>query len=697
MKLERAWQKVKAAVAAKTLRASQSASVIAASWEIIKSVAGVSKTSATASVDAQLIAASVRAELIKLVLEIGYFLRLIDLADNASASDAKKLSFYKGASDALGAVDTFVQNFGKDRKDSISLSESQAKAVGKALFDAAAVLEKIVRSSGKSLIDGSAAIEQISKAFFKATSDGAAAADKRVAAFGSNKLDTSRALDSKAISVVKPTSDAAGANDRYVYLIAKQLVDSVYVTDDIDGAASLEDDQEIAFFKNKTDVASAADAFSRTVQFSRSFLDTSAGSDKLDRSFYKTLSEQAFFVEAIRFAMATTEADSASAADAISKSPGKTLAHTSRATDQINTKAFGKAPSDAPRATDQISTKGIGKTNVDSPVVRELIAKSVSSPESDAFRATDLASRSTIKVATDGYVEASYFDPDEPQYVGDNIALFSDVENIAFGKLPFDTTSAIDVLASSLGKPFSDVSRSSDLRYFSTFKVSADGAITADLLTRFFSKALLDTSRAIDAISKSVARPSSDSASSSDLATRSFSKAIADNAYVTDDIDGASTAQDDQEISFFKNTTDQSLVSEQLARAWVAKRSFTDGGSASEAKLLSVFKNLLESPKATDLVSRSVLKNLLESPTFASTRVNSFAKVYFGAESLYALDYFSETYTLPYGAGVAELCAKSFSTKESETASSTDAGLLNSQNYCADYFGESYVGVFRTF
>jgi len=72
--------------------------------------------------------------------------------------------------------------------------------------------------------------------------------------------DTSSFADSLSFVVDKPLSDAYSATDSDLSRsFSKQLSDSFFVTDDLDGNASIEDDQNMAFTKKRVDLAFALD------------------------------------------------------------------------------------------------------------------------------------------------------------------------------------------------------------------------------------------------------------------------------------------------------------------------------------------------------------------------------------------------------------------------------------------------------
>lgn len=144
---------------------------------------------------------------------------------------------------------------------------------------------------------------------------------------------------------------------------SRQFTDTVYPTDDLDGEASLQDDQEMFFVKTRTDLASVAESLARTVSFNREFSDASTASEQHIFAVGKTLTDAAAFVdiETITFGKGLT--DSAGSSEAHAFDISKTLSDTGSAEEQT---ALGvsKVINDAFGSTD-IDTISFGKAQTD--------------------------------------------------------------------------------------------------------------------------------------------------------------------------------------------------------------------------------------------------------------------------------------------------------------------------------------------
>lgn len=136
----------------------------------------------------------------------GLFLKILELTDALSISDAISKVFTKPTSDSFVVSDAEVKETGKSLSDSVSTTEAQTADVGKNIADTFVVADAI-----------------------------------------------------DLLQIGKNTTDSASTADAQQFDITKLLTDSVFATDDVDGEASIQDDQEMHFFKVKRDSGFASD------------------------------------------------------------------------------------------------------------------------------------------------------------------------------------------------------------------------------------------------------------------------------------------------------------------------------------------------------------------------------------------------------------------------------------------------------
>jgi hypothetical protein len=199
------------------------------------------------------------------------------LADQvASAEDYVTIFTKKASDDVVASLDLLQKNFGTAFDDATSLSEAHSIATSKPISeliasagDQAFLFAKKVSTEAIGVIDDDVI------AFAKALSDHG---------FISEAIDT--------LTMGKVLTEAPAASDAINSKVStKQLSDTVSFTDDVDGSASILDDQEMQFQKIRTDVAAAIDVFERQVDFDRAFADASGVVDNDLLAIGKTLSE----------------------------------------------------------------------------------------------------------------------------------------------------------------------------------------------------------------------------------------------------------------------------------------------------------------------------------------------------------------------------------------------------------------------
>ena len=249
-----------------------------------------------------------------------------DIDGAASILDDQEMQYGKITTDQSFASESLYRQvaFSRNFSDQPAAAENLDYAFGKSLSDTPSASESLYRQVDftRAFLDNSVSVDTFTKqvAFSRAFSDSSDAADTfyRQVAFSRSFTDTSVALDSidnvfgKALadtssasenldySFGKGLSDAPSASDDVDKLeTTKLLTDTVGVTDDIDGSASIQDDQEMQFTKIRTDVGNVAENFTRQVDFSRAFTDSNEISESLTQSFGKLLTNTSNVSESI--------------------------------------------------------------------------------------------------------------------------------------------------------------------------------------------------------------------------------------------------------------------------------------------------------------------------------------------------------------------------------------------------------------
>lgn len=375
--------------------------------------------------------------------------------------------------------------------------------------------------------------------------------------------------------------------------------------------------------------------------------------------------------------------DGAGASDAAVFNFFKTLTDDAGVAEEA-TNSFMKALAHTATFGDEIEFFAFGKSFQNTSAVAEAYAAHIQKPFNDGFSvAEDAASLRPNK----GLFEAP--------------AAADAINTFGVGKANADVPLALDAHAFSSSKPLTNTSAAIDA------PSKEPGKVLNDIVTKFDDQTILFTMKAPDnpvgaadgVNTKGVGKSEEDTAASLDQAARSFgkdaqdifaavdeinsfstSKQIVDSIFVTDDVDGAASILDDQEMQFVKQHTDVVGFSDLIQIGIVFSREFIDTGVSLDSVAFAVAKALTDGYTASDVI------NVLTGKHFNDTFLAS--ETLTKAVSAARID----------SALLGDAHAAASSKLLSDTPLLADAGSLRSQNYCDfAYFAEDYVGASRTF
>jgi hypothetical protein len=528
------------------------------------------------------------------------------------------------------------------------------------------LIEKFINNTVEAL-DGVGGVDQLLVDFFKSLSDNPEVAEAIALDYYKYLTHEAEMSDDEIIDFFKNVANTANVGEFYEphffkntenqFLAVDQidrrefyktLYNTVNFTDDVDGAASIEDDQEMQFMKYTTHLASVSDLFDREVNFVRYFTEQGVFTDDDYIEFQKALADSVTGIEDHVFIFAkkvkedtfyVTElaakdfwrplSDSYSISDAYSLEPGKVLYDVISGVEDQAFIFSKKVREDTSVATDEINTKDVGLNKAD-PV-------SVADPHYYDYG----------KPLADSYAIASTHSLEPGKVLYDSVSGIGDYVFIFAKKAPDDTFRAIDQINTiGVGKAEEDATSASD-----------------QINTKEVSKPVADQSSAADQIN-----------------TKATSKQLTDSLYATDDVDGAASILDDQEMQFVKGVTHAV-------------------GCSDFFEIYKVFYRDFDDPAITaDLLSRAFGKAVSHVASTADAMYFAAGKALSDVTSFTDDERLDVTKKLTDSSLITESAVRGFGKSTSDTASSTDAGSLRSQGY-ADfaYFAEDFVGASRTF
>lgn len=256
--IESDWQKISA-----TSKVGISMSSENTSFTITEEVAAAALTAAVSeiSLGEEILQpfANVSAEFFSLIYELGLFLVVYQETNEVTISELAKLMAGKSFGDAVFWVDKKILSFSKGSSDSLSIAEKRISSYLKQAADSARATDSKALSSSKPLTEPPKVSDLRYSAIFKVSADIASATDIRSMSSFKTQNDPVSSSDVRSLFSYKSVSENGYASDVRIFSIVKSLFDTTTFTDDLDGAASLLDEQNMVFFKQRTEQVSATD------------------------------------------------------------------------------------------------------------------------------------------------------------------------------------------------------------------------------------------------------------------------------------------------------------------------------------------------------------------------------------------------------------------------------------------------------
>ena len=283
------------------------------------------------------------------------------LTDDAAVADEALVVLNRALAETAGATDEITRrDFIKGLLDTPVVQESHSLGFSRPLDDAYSASEQISLGAGRAVSDAAATTDQINTIDFgKAPSDGVNFADSvtDVLSFGFDinlpkmpgpyfaedyvirgytaQEGFAFAFDASVLGANKIFNDGFSVSETFTRQsnFTREFTDVVYFTDDVDGNASILDDQEMQFFKFTTDIPGVSDLFERTVAYSRAFSETPSASESINVLTSKHLYDIPVASETIAKSYSRPSADSALVGDAAIVAQEKVLLNLAAITD----------------------------------------------------------------------------------------------------------------------------------------------------------------------------------------------------------------------------------------------------------------------------------------------------------------------------------------------------------------------------
>lgn len=223
----------------------------------------------------------------------------------------------------------------------------------------------------KVFIDTTLVVDVPVRAFGKNLSETLGLTDDQIFNIGKSLSENPAVAESAALSLAKPFLEALGVTDLASLNLGKVFSENIGVTDDVDGEAGIDDDQNIAFFKNRNNTVGVAELFTRIVAYDRDFSETVSLGDTPAKSVGRPLADSFSVAESIVILLTKIKnlSDTLSAIDTLAFATGKSLADSS-AVAELASKNVSKIPADSSNITDDDTIQFL-KARADSAAVSD--------------------------------------------------------------------------------------------------------------------------------------------------------------------------------------------------------------------------------------------------------------------------------------------------------------------------------------
>lgn len=449
-------------------------------------------------------------------------------------------------------------------------------------------------------------------------------------------------------------------NINLVFKIEKNLFSSVFVTDDVDGAASIEDDQEIFFTKQKRDLAYALEepyleiekyltsssiatqeveyfelvkGFSNIVnsieslntQVEKPLEEEAVSNESVEKVFEKILKHSSNFEDTIQFELTKPLADETLFNDSEVLTVTKALISASIAsedsvfefekllqnTSSVNEGLFlqiEKTLSDIYSVLEN-SSFIFEKNLQDSATLADTIGTiALDKLLSDSFTLEEVSSFTFVKdlnsliFATDDLDgETSIDDDQEITFTKalTNIARASEKRDFTLEKTLFTELTSIEQIANTLEKPQLDSFDTTDFAQLNTEKNLVNYFFAQEISDLSFTKAAEDTFESSDTSTLDFGKNLNSPTLFTDEPFFTTEKQLFSSITATDDIDGEASILDDSEIIFTKQKTNVLFLSDSNQIFYIEK-SLADNPLAAENLAKSFQKSLNSSVEVSE-------------------------------------------------------------------------------------------------
>ena len=262
------------------------------------------------------------------------------LADQGIVTEEHRYDFFKELVELTAVDDAYQMSFATGFSDDYAVDDSYASLVAKPFSDAASLAEISVRGVGKGSFDTTTFADTHSFHLDHVIRGRYVLGDYFAGDYVRDS-ESAIAIDAPVLLPNKGLFDAPAFSDLFTRQVAyaRAFDDPVNATDDVDGSASILDDQEIQYVKFLTETSNTTDDFTRQVDYIRGFSDAGSAADTFDKVVayvraFQGVNNTASTADANQLAITKAESDTAHLADLRFSVVSKARSNTASTTDE---------------------------------------------------------------------------------------------------------------------------------------------------------------------------------------------------------------------------------------------------------------------------------------------------------------------------------------------------------------------------
>jgi hypothetical protein len=471
-----------------------------------------------AAYESEQLALEVQVSLLKFTQEVGQFVLALFRDDKATFNDDLNRDLQKPLEDEATVITHYLWQLDRYADDQAAVNDHTTQALGKQSHEAVVLVDQSNVTVQKVLSERPVVASWAYRLISRPLTEACLLLDENVKQTGKDAKDTASAMDRLRDDFLKAILDAVFVEASIQRALLKRIADLATVTDDVDGATSAEDDQEIAFLKQVQHRLTVSDQLARTVGYERAFAEQGLMAMSLMIALERALAEQATLTDSASHETKKPQDDFLFWSDEMAKAISPMLRENSTATDH--------------------SVKQLDKASIESLTVHEARLLAFLKQVGDA---TSVSDRAAIK-PTKGFIDEASFVDQIVRSIG-FIRVFNEIPQITDAlsrsptKLGADSSFLMDQAHRQIEKNSGEGALFTDTSHLDVFRTALDNAFISSVAVRFLERRLtLDVLGASDALMRLLGRVQGEALSFSDRLRRALGTALSEQTVLIEQL-----------------------------------------------------------------------------------------------------------------------------------------------------------------